>query len=263
MKHLITLMVALCLVVTTTQAQTIHAIVVCDTNDERTGKGAIRNLKHIQQLLQAIAASASYDLSTTVITSGTAKNSRKIKASDITGTLQMKMIKPQDIVFFYFSGHGGASRDHLDSLPIPSLNQNLSYTLTFKKIREKINQTNCRLSIVLGQLCNSYPRQKIELDECNSPKVKISNLHRVPKPILRQLFVEPSGNITATSAKKGSMSRSFLNYGGDFTWSFLRCIETARPSGNSMMAWNQLIEKTSLLQYYLTSVPSHFEVALN
>ena len=108
-------MIVLVLSQLTAQAQKIHVVVFCDTNDESIGKNKESERKLTMNEMQTIARyleSYGYDSEFTECY-GVDCNKRNLMQ-----VVNGLMIEPNDVVFFYYGGHGShAENNERDPFP--------------------------------------------------------------------------------------------------------------------------------------------------
>lgn len=151
-----------------------------------------------------------------------------------------------DIVFFYYSGHGGRSpQDTQDQFPWMQLvvdpyrtPWNASQYYALSQVSNRIKAKHPRLSIVLGDLCNSISNA---IPSKNVPEMKgATKMSKAPCDFYKDLFLKVKGSIIASSSKPGETSAACSD-GGAFTICFTEALQIM-VSNNMEPDWNILLE---------------------
>ena len=100
----------------TSSAQTLHALVAGCTNDPSIGKGAKQNVADVSNLLQSAAAAMDCEFDFEVF-----EDPQCTKANVINWINNLD-IEKDDVVVFFYSGHGGRALN--DSDPFPQMCMN-------------------------------------------------------------------------------------------------------------------------------------------
>lgn len=98
---------------------------------------------------------------------------------------------PDDVVLFYFSGHGG-NDDRGEYLALAG------GRLYRDVIREAVTGTGCRLAVILTDCCN----QRSDGQAFGVPMMEMTPPPRVT-PLFRSLFFEPSGLVDINASSPG------------------------------------------------------------
>ncbi len=238
---------ALLLCVNTLQAQTIHAIIFAATDDATIGNGTQKSYDLISREVENV-------LNQTGMKS---KLYYKTGDSFSLGSYQSVMADLEtedlsnDVVLFYFLGHGFQSDN-----PYPSLLfQNTTGAVTEQQldeaavnlddIRKELQQKNARLTLLIGEACNN----ELDLDniQYKEDTEVVSNLTPplASEKKFRRLFLEAEGMIMASSSRSGQPSYISSTEGGAFTQSFLRALRRqTQKSTLSKASWIKLFDDT-------------------
>jgi hypothetical protein len=140
-----------------------------------------------------------------------------------------------DVLLFYYSGHGYRYADQTDLFPYmafqSSKNQKLSSEmLSLKEVSQFLKQKKARLTLVLGDLCNSI----ININEplTMEPTVNVPETYR-------QLFLYSKGDLIATSSKAGQPSIA-TSFGSVWTMQLLKIMREAVSEGR-IMTWEEIL----------------------
>jgi len=144
----------------------------------------------------------------------------------------LKTIKPksEDVVFFYFSGHGKVSCNKWPMLYFTKKKVPFLFSEIIKHIRRK----NARLSIILCDACNGQRIHHSLSTYSREQQIKTQSKG------LKKLFCKLKGVIIGSAAKSGQQAFSTLE-GGVFTKAFLSELE--RETLKRKPNWKHLFKK--------------------
>lgn len=155
-----------------------------------------------------------------------------------------------DIVIFYCSGHGGRSpQETQDPFPWMQLVVDpyhtpwaASHYFSLSQVLKKIKAKQPRLSIVLGDLCNSLSNA---IPQKEIPEMKgATKISKAPCDFYKDLFLKVKGSIIASSSKPGETSAAYED-GGAFTICFTEALQIM-VSNNMKPDWNILLNNAKL-----------------
>lgn len=162
-----------------------------------------------------------------------------------------------DIVIFYYSGHGGRSpQETQDPFPWMQLVVDpyhtpwaASHYFSLSQVLKKIKAKQPRLSIVLGDLCNSLSNA---IPQKEIPEMKgATKISKAPCDFYKDLFLKVKGSIIASSSKPGETSAAYED-GGAFTICFTEALQIM-VSNNMKPDWNILLNNAKLRTSNMTS----------
>lgn len=174
----------------------------------------------------------------------------RFSKSSLLNVLNTLSCSENDIVFFYYSGHGLRAENE-DSqypemvlhVPYNGVTPDVLYPLS--KVYQKIRSKNPRLTIVFGDLCNSVSRNYYsEYSSGKDATIKSTETC----DIYKSLFLNVKGGIIAASSKPGHTSGCYTykdgtEGGGMFTASFLDCLGYYVSQGKEL-SWDYLLQNT-------------------
>ncbi|MEM7120303.1 MAG: caspase family protein [Pseudomonadota bacterium] len=210
------------------RADTIWAVVVADTNDPHIGYSVGVDAGNVTRMLDDIAKQTDMDLKLQTI-SGNAFTAKSIDQA-------LNNIKPgtDDVVFFYYSGHG--ERDLKSSDPWPEWNVN-GQLVPYSDVLSRLDNGAPRLVIALSDACNRDLRNSvvgatIVSDDGHGSKEQWS---------YKDLFKSTTGYFVASSASPGELS-TVVGEGSAFTKSFLNSVTYAMRTAG--VTWQDIKEIT-------------------
>ena len=177
----------------------------------------------------------------------------EIKGSSFTKENAMKVLNglnpgSNDIVVFYYSGHGFRWSDQTDAYPqmdiraSPYTKISAETTLSVSSVYNLLDKKGARLNIVITDCCNS----DIGVNKMTETSFLAGRSYQTPHiEKLQKLFLATKGNLIVTSSSAGQVSWSNSVNGGFFTLSFLQAfheeisyLKTQEPS------WDNILKKS-------------------
>lgn len=239
-------------------SQTLHAIIFANTKspgnpnnprDRGIGPSVTVDFERMGIEMTSIASFINYNLKKYYYYDTPDRFSR----NSLLNVLNNLSCGKDDIVFFYYSGHGARyANEESDypemilKVPYGAASSNEVYPLydVYKKIMNK----SPRLTIVFGDLCNStWDGVYKDYNSNRSASVKSTSVC----DIYKNLFLNVKGGLIAASSKPGHTSGCAFyedgsDAGGVFTASFLQCLGSFVSQGQSVN-WDILFETTKRL----------------
>ena len=236
-------------------SQTLHAIIFANTKSPGNpsipgsvgiGPSVTVDFERMGIEMSSIASFIGYKLKKYYYHGTAARFSR----SSLEKVLSNLTCQSNDIVFFYYSGHGLRAMNEESQYPemvlkVPygAASDNELYPLydVYKKIKKK----SPRLAIVFGDLCNSMAKGYYK--QSSSEKGASTKSSSVCE-VYKNLFLNVKGGLIASSSKPGQTSgcATFTDgsdAGGCFTASFLDCLGSCVSKGQEI-SWDLLLKKT-------------------
>ncbi|NGX57292.1 MAG: hypothetical protein K940chlam3_00182 [Chlamydiae bacterium] len=216
------------------EAATLHAFLVLDTQAENIGDGVKVNEKNMLNAIQKIGDYT--DLELNIVTfKGKEANSSFIDKIEKTE------IDADDVVLFFWSGHGYRTllKDWYKN-PWPSFSFHNQWWagMDLLDITKYLESKNPRLVIALAETCNSYtpiaPPMYSVASRAGYVNIR-SNYQR--------LFLESSGTIIASSSKPGQYSWINRTKGGHFVNAFISSLNH-EVSFAKDPKWESVMKKT-------------------
>ena len=237
MKKLISIIAAAVICITTTaKAQTIHTILYANTIDDGIGETVKIDVKRVRNEIGKIAQYIGYNVSWKIAT--TQESCTKGGLMSDLNTLEPGA---NDIVFFYYSGHGWRKGEDTDPFPRMCLTEpDGSNHPQVAEIRNILKGKNARLTIIVTDCCNkdpyarSFPRS-FGKGATYSKGTDYANY--------KKLFVETKGEVVITSSKSGQLSGCNDEVGGYLTYMFFLDLNEALENA-STSNWSTVLENT-------------------
>lgn len=208
---------------TTGSTTALHFIVVANTEDARIGSSVVKDVINLYSQVKDIATFLKLPLRYTEV-----KGSKFGKANV---EVALNNLKPgaNDIVIFYYSGHGYSNEDN-PSQAYPQFDLRQSRfddikvaTLNSSDVFNRIKAKNARLNLIITDCCNS---------NLGLLKPEGKNFAQTAKSLLTwdqsycyNLFMKSRGSILATAAKKGQYAYGNTDLGGYFTSNLVTSLE--------------------------------------
>ncbi|NQV28729.1 MAG: caspase family protein [Rhodopirellula sp.] len=206
------------------ESSALHAILVADTTDAKIGHSTARDLSSMREEAAAIARNAGLEFEVTVI------EGRQLSRDAVTTAVKAVQPGNDDVVLFYFAGHGFRTKTKNDRWPFlfTKNNQGLDQTWVYDRLREK----GPRLLLVISDCCNSVTTAAVDSQVQRSDGLRRENFIR--------LFREASGTLQAAAASPGEYAWSSDDSGGMFTMQFLKALHTGLAS--EKVTWTSLMK---------------------
>lgn len=170
--------------------------------------------------------------------------------TNLESALNNLSCEKDDIVIFYYSGHGGRSPKETED-PFPWMQLvvdpyrtpwNASQYYSLSQVLKRIEAKQPRLSIVLGDLCNSLSNA---IPQKDVPEMKgATKISKAPCDFYKDLFLKVKGSIISSSSRPGETSAAFSD-GGAFTICFTEALQIM-VSNNMEPDWETLLEGTKI-----------------
>lgn len=239
------------------EAQTFHAIIFADTKDNRIGSSTKLDMNNVQNMLVEVQSSLAGKMEFVYYiypdTYCSPQMLRKVLDNIKCGS--------DDVVFFYYTGHGVRSMQDISPYPQLCLGQHdQSQMISLEGVDRALAKKNPRLRFVIADCCNSeseYVTPKLEISKGNS---MINSKKEVN---YEKLFMGKYGNAIVSSSKAGETSSCNNQLGGFFTYCFLAVLENAIEQDVS--DWNEIMEAIQESTINLSSNKMHpvYDVALS
>ncbi len=239
--------------------QTFHAIIFANTENNGIGESVGVDFKRMELEMTTIAKSIGYSLKKYNYYGSTSNFNRE----NLDRVLNNLNCSPNDIVYFYYSGHGGRAENESTKFPEMCLFVNdenfnsRSQLYPLYDVYTRIRKKNPRLTIVMGDMCNSVIEGYYRNDNAASKGATI--LSKGTTDVYKNLFLNTKGGLIAASSEPGHTSGCYIfkengNYyhaGGYLTHSFLTVLQHF-VTHNENINWEALMNNTIAVTRKLT-----------
>jgi len=197
---------------------TLYAIIIADTRDREIGKSTQADLDHIKTLVENISKHTQLPNHLLII------QGDQLSRQAVVKVLTQLSITGQDMVIFYYSGHGTRGRQleqRESKWPYLCVEGGGRCTekenrLDLDEVVDSLRQKGPRFFIAMADACNDLIREEGDKNWEFTGGSKPDNY--------RKLFLEPSGyHIIASGSKAGQVSIG-EEFGGKFTNQFLKVL---------------------------------------
>lgn len=192
----------------------IHAIIVGDTADEAIGEFVVLDVAAIEGQLGAIAGASGMELSLHTI------RDADVTVDSLIGALDAIDAGPDDVVFFYFSGHGDRPMFSFSTWPRLAMG---AHAVPLGAVLDRLGEDSPRLVVALVEACNrSLEDLRMGVDADLTP---VSG--DLDRAAYADLFRDAAGYFVAASSAPGQLSAGGGFEGGLFTQLWLDAVDYA------------------------------------
>ena len=261
MKKLIYLLCFL-LVGVAAEAQTIHWLTFIDTNDSRVGQIDVLGRKvlythFINEVNAALApkgyASDVQDFYGDRVTPENCKAAVEL----------LRVGHPDDIIVFYYIGHGGrpvTNADYMMKHPYPQMCMQLKFPeskyIPLEWVYKQLSSKGARLSVTIGMCCNSLSNISIKEAPTFSPNYGATYMSGNKLARIQELFLNVKGNVLATSASPRQTSGCFKSDFGvidRYTTVLCDIFNSVLDDYSQTLTWDDLLEAISTIIHQNTN----------
>ena len=206
----------------------VYAVIMGATNDSKIGISCKTDLDRFQNEVATLALNLDLDQVPTIRLDGNNCDRQHMEQA----FNQLRSATSQDIVFFYYTGHGGRASN--DKTKWPQMCMNYREQGKFVPVHEvitQISQLSAHLKIILTDCCN-------KIDNAIAPKFIMAqskgatDVSEVNYQNLEKLFIHQNGTIIATSSQVDEYSIGINDdkYGGLFSFCFWKTMEAVEAN---------------------------------
>lgn len=216
------------------QAATLHAIVVCDTHADEIEDSVEADYRNIRKEIKRISKY-------TKLKARIKRFTGKKVDSDFLDTVKKLKVKSDDVVLFYWSGHGMRFESQEDPWPVFDFEHD-SQVVSQNTVTEELMSKNPRLLLSITDCCNDYAAKSALVTYKRDKQISKENYHT--------LFLDSSGTYIATAASPGEVSFGLngnssdmdLPAGGFFTNALLESLYEETSQTNPDISWEMVFE---------------------
>lgn len=233
-------------------AQTIHWLTFIDTTDPNVGKIDVNGREVLYNHFVNVVNSA-------LTEKGYRANQQDIFGTELTPQKCKEIVSnlnctPNDIVVFYYIGHGTHGTVGGDVWPMMWMAQNdPNKLIPLKWVHEQLKSKGARLTATIGMCCNVY--QGINRTTTPTFGVNYGNkyLTDIEKNAIQKMFIENKGDFLLSSASPGQSSvggETVLGPMDLFTCVLVKNFEDGAYEGN--LEWNSLFNDVKAVVHEIT-----------
>lgn len=221
------------------QAQIVHKIIFAHTTDKRIGESVESDLKRANNEIDEIGSNLNYEVKNYIYSGD------ECTKENLENVLSSLTVSNQDVVIFYYSGHGIHPNGALDDKwPQMCLNkpQFQDKFVSLRKVIETLTVKHALFTLILSDCCNS-------IDETGVVSIKgllksagdATTITERTKQNYINLFTKYSGVLSITSSKLGQMSWCTKEDGGIFSFCFFNSLYE-NVSGTKTASWETILK---------------------
>ena len=231
-------------------AQTFHMIIFADTNDRKIGESTAVDAYNMADVGAVISSAIGMENNTNQLY----YIGKDCSTANLMRVLNDIKISKDDIVFFYYSGHG--TRSTKDSSKYPQMcmtvNQTEDKFVPLESVDKALAKKNPRFRIVMADCCNSVAEFVTAKENLPQMDLGATQISRAAVSYYKELFCNHTGNIICSASSAGEVAWCLpkAGYGGLFTEYFINLLDVA--SGEKKLAqWPIIMSKTKdcVIQY--------------
>ena len=238
-KALLLVFVAVFFVIGNAAAQTLHVINFCNTLDPNIGCEV--DYPRTKQEAGLIAAYLNYGIR---YYDGVGENCSN---ENLMSTLNSLRCKKDDIILFYYSGHGTRSpqdKSEFSQMCLKYHGYDQDKFVAVHTVVEKLQAKGARFTLVLTDCCNNVV-PGVSAKSLMSKNGGAIEYDEAVARNYRKLFLEKKGTVVVTSSKKGQTSGGGKTHGGLFSFAFFEIALYAACNGQIPATWDNVLGTVS------------------
>lgn len=220
------------------RAQKLHLMVVADVADQEVGKAIQQSLRQITHKVENIARQIDFRLKTHLLTK------ERFSKAGVKRAIANLSSSSQDIVFFYFIGHGFRYPGQIDNYPVLLLGKAKQDNpkqvgLRFRQVVTLLKTKKARLRIIVAEACNATKLAgTLSVNIAQDGFKSLGTYGYGIQANYQRMFLAAKGDIVVTSCDKGQYSWVDDNHGGLFCKALFNSIEKQLTDMNAVTSDN-------------------------
>jgi hypothetical protein len=220
---------------------TLHLVLVSNSNDGVLGMGFMANHKKLKSLFKDIASSCNLDMHLVEVLGD------DFKRSNIMTVVSGLNVAPNDVIIFYYSGHGFRYPGQLSDWPRMDLREGMFNHLTDTNslsidadVYQPLKRKGARLTIVIGECCNTIP----ESTPAKSDPILIAPGENVLSAEKAKSLMNQKGEILVATSSPNQPSVYYISTGGFFCNSFITSLlsNLGFNSSSANTSWGNILQ---------------------
>ena len=228
-------------------------LIAANTLDPTIGKGCTEDTESVRHMFKKLSEEMNFNFIELIV------QGEDYGKENILGAIDMLTPGSNDIVVFYYSGHGFSyEKDAAKKYPQVDLRSHPSsdkidvvnaHTENLADVFELVKRRGARLNIVIGDCCNSlidFKRNYKGGSEALKNEIKEPVV--INKETCEALFCDYTASILVASAGKGEYAVSDDKLGSLFTYNFsksLKGLMKRNVDKSQGLPWSKLLEETT------------------
>lgn len=231
-RHILFLLLSFCMALSVHGGR-LHTIIFADTNDPKIGASVLQDYYSLSVEASTIAAATGLQMKSYFFKGDQCTNANLVQLLDKLRT------DKDDVILFYYTGHGTRSREDVSEFPQMCLGSRYDddfYPL--ENVQKRLEQQPARLKIVIGDCCNSIT-PGVSAKQFESRSVTV--LSREPVNVYNSLFVGNKGYLITSGSQKGETALGTAE-GGVYTNCILNILKDIAARG-MISTWENIMEQ--------------------
>jgi hypothetical protein len=237
----------------------LHLLVVADTLDETIGSSCNKDMQRAVETFKTLTDYLGIKFLPTTICG------KQYSKTNVQAAITALKPSPNDIVVFYYSGHGFRIPEKPREFPnlklknFKNLRQNfrdsiswirkdrqdnITYSMNMEDIFNMIRKKGARFNLVLSDCCDD-DIFSVNATGTKPGKTKGSGVEWSEDNIRTLFFNKTPMSIIATSAKQGQRASSNNSFGGFFSYFFKMSLENYCSKLKTSPTWDQIFHDTN------------------
>jgi hypothetical protein len=218
----------------------IQLLLVADTTDPKIGKSCAMNIRYVENFYKELGA---YIGCPVAIRKVMGPNYNK---NNVLSEIKLIIPDPNDIVVFYYSGHGYRKNTDPRRYPYFDLRANdsedyLTQTMNLEDVQTVLSAKGARLTLVLSDCCNSYVGAENPI--AAAPIGKKTFTLAWDEKNVRSLYLDPTKKIIMSTASDSTQYAFMANdFGGLFSFSLNQSLRNACTKATVSPTWYTILE---------------------